>query len=177
MAIQNAILCGAHVYDSKTDRIHDDPQRNTKKRLWWSILLRDRILPLGLRRHLQITPENFNLTLSCMKEEDLEDEIYNSDVYDPETKRLLATVLRVQCELAIALTSVITAVYSPNGFGQPRFMTQQEFTQTLQEVEDSRAGLAQWARNAKTSLGTIFNSDKVHESVTLYSGLTFLYYQ
>ncbi|KAL1960772.1 hypothetical protein VTO42DRAFT_6602 [Malbranchea cinnamomea] len=177
VAIQNAILCGAHVYESKSDKDLDDPLRNMKKRLWWSILLRDRILPLGLRRYLQITPENFNLALSPMTEEDLADEIHNSDVYDPETKRLLAAVLRVQCELALTLTSVIMTVYSPNSFGQPRFMTRTDFSRTLKEIADCREYLGQWAKKAKTSLGHVFNSDRVHESVTLYSGLTFLYYQ
>jgi hypothetical protein len=177
VAIQNAIIYGAHVYGHSVKPDNHDPHENIKKRLWWSILLRDRILPLGLRRHLQITPQNFNLALDRMTERDFEDEIHYSEVYDPETKRLLVRVLQVQCELAMALTDVIMLVYAPNGFGHPRTMTEPVFSQKIREVKDSQANLMQWSNEAKSALGTIINSDKVHESVTLYSGLTFLYYQ
>ncbi|KAK2774854.1 hypothetical protein FQN53_003469 [Emmonsiellopsis sp. PD_33] len=173
-AIQHAILYGAHLYNSKANV--NDPQKETKKRLWWSILLRDRILPLGLRRHLQITPQHFDLSLDCMTEDDLQDEIYGSEVYNPETKRLLANVLRVQCQLAIVLTGVIMIVYAPSGLSQPKAMTEKEFMKTLREIEDIRASLAQWANEAKAAFGSIFASDSVHESVTLYSNLTFMYY-
>ncbi|PGH18097.1 hypothetical protein AJ79_00725 [Helicocarpus griseus UAMH5409] len=176
ISIQNAMAIGAHVYN-----LHDEADahgycKNTKKRLWWSILLRDRILPLGMRRHLQITPQNFDLSLDCMTEEDFEDEIYHSCVYNPETKRLLARVLRIQCKLAIVLTGVIMLVYSPNGFGQPKFMSEEAFLKTVNELEDVRANLSQWSNDSKATLGPILHSDKVHESVALYSGLTFMYY-
>ncbi|PGH30491.1 hypothetical protein GX50_06746 [[Emmonsia] crescens] len=173
-AIQHAIMYGAHLYNNKSNI--NDPLRETKKRLWWSILLRDRILPLGLRRYLQITPQNFDLSLDCMTEEDLDEEIYNSEVYDPETKRILANILRVQCQLAIVLTGVIMIVYAPNRFSHPKAMTEKEFMKTLREIEDIRASLAQWANEAKASFGSIFASDGVNESVTLYSNLTFMYY-
>lgn len=177
VAIQNAIIYGAHVYGSDEKHGDHSSQENIKKRLWWSILLRDRILPLGLRRHLQITPQNFNLSLDRITEHDLEDEIHHSEVYNADTKRLLIRVLQVQCELAMVLTDVIMLVYAPNGFGQPRTMSEPVFSQKIREVEDSRASLKQWSNEAKSALGSVLNSDKVHESVTLYSGLTFLYYQ
>ncbi|OJD11753.1 hypothetical protein AJ78_07536, partial [Emergomyces pasteurianus Ep9510] len=173
-AIQHAILYGAHLYNSESNI--NDPQRGTKKRLWWSILLRDRILPLGLRRYPQITPQHFDLSLDCITEEDLQDEIHNSEVYNPETKSILANVLRVQCQLAIVLTGVIMIVYAPNGFSQPKVMTEKEFMKSLREIEDIRACLAQWANEAKSAFGSIFASDSVHESATLYSNLTFMYY-
>ncbi|OAT09007.1 hypothetical protein BDBG_04585 [Blastomyces gilchristii SLH14081] len=173
-AIQHAILYGAHSYNSKSNVT--DPHRGTKKRLWWSILLRDRILPLGLRRYPQITPQHFDLSLDCMAEEDLQDEIQKSEVYNAETKRILANVLRVQCQLAIVLTRVIMIVYAPNGFSQPKSMTEKEFMKSLREIEDIRATLTQWANEAKAAFGSIFASDDVHESVTLYSNLTFMYY-
>ncbi|KAK2809859.1 hypothetical protein FQN50_003500 [Emmonsiellopsis sp. PD_5] len=176
IAIQNAMIYGAHSYNRDNETNNKPNIRNTKKRLWWSILLRDRILPLGMRRHLQITPQNFNLSLDCFTEDDFEDEIHHSQVYNPETKRLLARVLYIQCKLAIVLTGVIMLVYSPNGFGQPIFMNEDAFLKTVSELEDVRANLAQWSNDAKAILGPILHSDKVHESVALYSGLTFLYY-
>jgi hypothetical protein len=177
IAIQNAMIYGAHVYSSAREQGADRQRRNAKKRIWWSILLHDRILPLGVRRHLQITPGNFNLELDRMTEEDLDDEIYHSEVYDAETKRLLARVLQVQCELALVLTDVIMLVYTPNGFGQPRSLTEPQFSKTIKELGDLRGNLMQWSNDAKYALGPGLNSDKAHESVILYSGLTFVYFQ
>ncbi|EEH42840.2 uncharacterized protein PADG_07660 [Paracoccidioides brasiliensis Pb18] len=174
IAIQNAILHGVHLYNSKSNQ--NDPQKMTKKRLWWSIILRDRILPLGLRRHPQITPQNFDQPLDCLSEEDLEDEVYNSEVYNPETKRLLANVMRVQCQLAIVLTDVIMTAYRPHGFSQPIVLTEKEFVTAIREKGDIRDSLTQWANDAEASFGSILESDTVHESVTLYSNLTFMYF-
>lgn len=173
-AIQNAMLIGAHVYH-KSDPA--DPQRGLKKRLWWSIILRDRILPLGLRRHLQVTAPNFDLSFDPLDEHDLQDEIYGSEVYSPATKGLLASVLKVQCHLAMVLTGVVTTVYSPTGFTQPKVMSNEELADTMVNIESFRTNLAQWASDAKAIIGSFCDANKVHKSVILYSELTFMYYK
>ncbi|KAL2828811.1 hypothetical protein BJY01DRAFT_255256 [Aspergillus pseudoustus] len=203
IAIQNAIVYGA---------LHPTPhpkQDNVKGRIWWSILLRDRIIALGLRRHPQITPQTLDLTgRSCVTplgETDLEDEITHSEVYDPETKRLLARVLVIQCELAMVFTEVLVLVHSGAGvgigagtgltglmgmgagFGQGKRLSQTQnqpegSKQTLststvkKKVANCKAALLRWSTNAKAALGTVVNSHMTHESVSLYFGLTFFYY-
>ncbi|TPX21289.1 hypothetical protein DIZ76_015245 [Coccidioides immitis] len=172
-AIQNALLLEAHNYHKLN---HDDPLRNTKKRLWWSILLRDRILPLGLRRHLQIASPNFDLSLDCMDERDMQEEMYCSEVYNVETKRHLAKVLNLQCQLAMVLTDVVATVYAANGFTQPPPMTETELEASVADVVGFRENLAHWARDAKAAFAPFHGPKKPHESVILYSELTNMYY-
>ncbi|EEP76991.1 predicted protein [Uncinocarpus reesii 1704] len=172
-AIQNALLLEAHNYH-KLD--HNDPLRNTKKRLWWSILLRDRILPLGLRRHLQISRPNFDLSLDYMNEDDMQEEIYCSEVYNVETKRHLTRVLNLQCQLAMVLTGVVTTVYSANGFTQPRPMAKTDLEKSMADIVKFREDLAEWANDAKVAFNPFSGSNNVHESVILYSELTYMYY-
>lgn len=173
IAIQNAMATAAHLYHKSSV---DDPLRATKKRLWWSIFLRDRIMALGLRRHLQITPGYFDLSLDTMSEEDLRDEIYQSAVYDPKTKRFLAKVLNVQCQLALRLTKPVSIVYAPGGFPSELASTEQ-FLKELSKIEATKDDLAQWASDASNALSPILNLGNVHESVPLYTDLTYIYYQ
>ncbi|KAL4914576.1 hypothetical protein BDW62DRAFT_204466 [Aspergillus aurantiobrunneus] len=197
IAIQNAIVYNAlHPTRSpKTD--------NIKKRIWWSILLRDRIIPLGLRCHPQITPQTLDLDLTGLSgggdngggvlgEKDLEDEIGASEVYDAETKRLLARVVSVRCELGVCLGDVLGIVHSAassvspsNAFGslspsqrqaQSQTASPKQTLSTKQQVATCKANLLRWSTKAKATLGAVVNSHTTHESVGLYFGLTFFCY-
>ncbi|KAL3449086.1 hypothetical protein BJX65DRAFT_306627 [Aspergillus insuetus] len=216
IAIQNAIVYNAlHPSPNTFSTANPTPapnpstkKENLKRRIWWSILLCDRIIPLGLRRHPQITPQTMDLTgescLTPLGERDLEDEISCSEVYDAETKRLLARVLGVQCELAVALSDVLVLVNSGvgtgvgvgfmgmgGGFGKRQSLNQNQSqpqspaqTQTpaqstanvKKQVANCKAALLKWSTNAKAALGAVVNSNMTHESVSLYFGLTFFYY-
>ncbi|KAL5359060.1 hypothetical protein BJX96DRAFT_174017 [Aspergillus floccosus] len=176
IAIENAMVYGAHRFDSDNECDRNDPHRNTRRRVWWSILIRDRILPLGLRRHLQITPRTFDLSLDPITETDLEDEIYHSEVYDPDTKRLLARVLQVQCELCMVLTNIIMLVYAPKAFGQSSLAEESDLSSIIRQIEEGRTSLEEWSNYAKAALAPAINTEKAHESVALYFGLAFLYY-
>ncbi|KAI1964520.1 hypothetical protein LOZ56_006189 [Ophidiomyces ophidiicola] len=173
VAIQNALPLEAHNYH-ELDR--NDSYRNTKKRLWWSILLRDRILPLGLRRPLQVSPLTYDLTLDYMSVEDLQEEIYCSEVYSVETKRHLAGVLNIQCQLVMAITDVLTAVYGANGSKKEQIMTENEFQAKMTDILKLKRNLSLWEQDAKMAFATFSGSDEVHESVVLYSELTYMYY-
>ncbi|KAL3490207.1 hypothetical protein BJX62DRAFT_252131 [Aspergillus germanicus] len=216
IAIQNAIVYNAlHPSRNLSPTANAAPtpnssnkQENIKRRIWWSILLRDRIIPLGLRRHPQITPQTMDLTgescLTPLGERDLEDEISCSEVYDAETKRLLARVLGIQCELAVVLSDVLVLVNSGvgtgvgvgfmgmgGGFGKRKSLSLNQSqsqspaqTQTpaqttasvKKQVANCKAALLKWSTNAKAALGAVVNSHMTHESVSLYFGLTFFYY-
>jgi hypothetical protein len=142
--------------------------------------------------------------LTPLGERDFADEISCSEVYDAETKRLLARVLGIQCELAVVFSDVLVLVNSGVGtgvgvgfmgmggaFGQGKRQSQaqsqgQAQTQTQQaqstasvkkQVAHCKAALLKWSTNAKAALGAVVNSHMTHESVSLYFGLTFFYYQ
>jgi hypothetical protein len=170
VAIQNAILLGAHLYPKLC---REDSSRPWKKRLWWSIILRDRVLGLGLRRHIQVLPQYHDLDLDPMDENDLSDEIHASEVYNARTKRSLASILNHQCRLSLALTRVIMTVYAPNSFTQPKKTSESEFLRCLDDIKAIKSTLAAWFEQAKRDLR---HPEDVHESVILFSDLSFMYY-
>lgn len=125
-----------------------------------------------------------------LAEKDLEDEVSGSEVYDPEAKRLLAKVVGVQCELAVCLGDVLGVVHSsasPANMGggqiggnmqsQAQGQRQGEAKSIKKQVAECKASLLRWSTNAKAALGAVVNSHMTHESVGLFFGLTFFYYQ
>lgn len=104
-AIHLAKDVDAHRYHAKTSL---SPERqNLLKRLWWCCILRDRILPLGVRRPLQIQPQDFDFTSSPLTKGDFANEVDRSKVYDAATKDSLVELLITLCDLAVSLTDMI----------------------------------------------------------------------
>ncbi|SPO02044.1 related to cutinase transcription factor 1 beta [Cephalotrichum gorgonifer] len=119
VAIHFAREANAHRYDSlatnpfspaaASDLSRAKKLQNTLKRLWWCCIICDRVFPLSSRQDIKITKSNFDFEgCSILGSEDLSDELYGSDVYDPMTKLLLAKVLQKFVELCVALTDVLT---------------------------------------------------------------------
>ncbi|GAB1201946.1 hypothetical protein APSETT445_000544 [Aspergillus pseudonomiae] len=71
-AIQNAIILG------KPPKPSDSVKKSTIKRLWWSILLRDRWISLALRRRSQLTTKDFDAENNTLEEGDFAEEIQES---------------------------------------------------------------------------------------------------
>ncbi|KAK2924695.1 hypothetical protein FoTM2_014973 [Fusarium oxysporum f. sp. vasinfectum] len=113
IAIQNAIVAQAHTFQAPGSSIS---RKKSNKRLWWSLFWRDRVLTLGLRKPLQITPSSFNVSLDPITPDDLADEAETSAVYDSRTKRQLADIINYQCRLAVLLTDTLSICYGPNAF-------------------------------------------------------------
>ncbi|CAG7558750.1 unnamed protein product [Fusarium equiseti] len=116
IAISYARVAKAHCYTSlrpsnPTEVAKVQKRRNTLKRLWWSCIICDRLLPLTSRQSIKITPANFSFSgCSVLGSADLADELYNSDVYDSETKTLHAELLAKLVELCVVLTDVLMVV-------------------------------------------------------------------
>ncbi|CZR68248.1 uncharacterized protein PAC_18147 [Phialocephala subalpina] len=152
-------------------------QRSLKKRLWWCCVLRDRVIALGVRRHIQITPDHFDLSQEVPMEDDFAGEIERSEVYDSETKRLLVKAFAVQCQLAVALTSTIMAVYPLNGLPVPLLAMKSELLKVQSEIEKSKEALAKWVEVAMVQLAPSPEYPGTHHnSVTLYADLTYIYF-
>ncbi|KAL4928923.1 Zn(II)2Cys6 transcription factor [Aspergillus undulatus] len=182
---------------------------NIKKRIRWCIILTDRLTALGLGRHLALGTETMGTNTAArfgiasgegvLSEADLEDELDASEVYDSETKRLLAKVLAVQCELVLCLGNVLilsTALLSGIGLctqmksenvGHEHVDPTQVKLDTgsstgadslhrKQQIADCKSELLRWSTSAKAALGVVVNSHLTHHSVGLYFGLTFFYY-
>lgn len=79
-------------------------------------MIRDRILPLGLRRGIQITRAHFAFASHPpLSVADVADETHRSLVYTPDAKRELARVLAHVVRLCVILTDVLLLVWPLDG--------------------------------------------------------------
>lgn len=98
MAIQNARAAQGPKYAtmqtiSKTANVKHHKRQASLKRLWWCCIIRDRILPLVVRRPLQITRSDFDFDKNLgLIYEDLQDYVERSSVYNPTVKHQLVGI-------------------------------------------------------------------------------------
>jgi hypothetical protein len=181
-AISHAKDAGADKYyiaaGLTTERVSE------KKRLWWSCILRDRMIAIGARRSIQINSEEFDLEQPGLSEYDFESdfdtEADSLDVYDLQTKRLLAKNVESQCALAVAMTSTMEAVYRVDNSSSHNAPTVSQLISSVAEVERSKTELTVWARRFLPHLNNQVSTDKVketrHPSVILFADYTLLHY-
>lgn len=175
-------------------------RQNLLKRLWWCCIIRDRIMPLGLRRGIHITRAHFDLeTHPPLGVADLEDEIHRSCVYPPAAKRELAQVLSHVVRLCVLLTDVLLLVFPLDGAldqarGRLTLMPLEEA-----EIRKNKRALMLWYRNvaaAAASATTSMGAGGIggiggggiggggadidwskHDSVVLFTHVMYTYYQ
>ncbi|OBT58755.1 hypothetical protein VE04_00730 [Pseudogymnoascus sp. 24MN13] len=172
IAIQSARADHAHYYD--IDKSLTKYDRQMKKRLWWCCVIRDRILPLGVRRPLQITHNHLDSAGQELTEEDLEEDIGESEVYDTETQQLLAKIFLAQCKLAVELTDVITMVYPADGANPVITACEDDFNRVSTETKGYETKLTNWYNTINQWIPTVLG--KSHASITLYTSLLYIYY-
>lgn len=144
-----------------------------RKRLSWSIILRDRSLCLGLRRRPQVTSVDFGMEVEPLEEDDFAEEINRSQVYSPSVKRLLFKALQEQCRLAVSLTEMVSFVFASHGLSAPR-LSLHEFRESLAKIKTTKELMKQWETCSKMSA---WMNDALPEPVTLFVNFTFMYYQ
>lgn len=138
--------------------------------------MRDRILPLGVRRSIQITKAEFDFSLPRLTEKDLEPEFRSSYVYDPETKRDLARVFVAQLDLAVELTDALALLYPINGFHSFDNLDYNDMKSMPKKIEQCQDSLDTCHSRHKDWL-ELGPWSRKHKSVVLYTGLTSIYLQ
>lgn len=108
-AIQHARAAQAHRHKYQ-DKMSYSGQL-VLKRLWWSCILRDRIMALCLRQPIHITREMYNFEADKLTVNDIEDDGASPGVYDEEMKRIMLIVTVSMCDLCIVLTDALALVY------------------------------------------------------------------
>ncbi|KAJ5697120.1 hypothetical protein N7488_010804 [Penicillium malachiteum] len=107
-AIENAMMI-----DAQPSTFVEDISDSMRKRLWWSILLRDRSLCIGLRRRPQVTSINIYGCRDMLEEADFADEMHGSEVHSYQSKKALLSALQEQCQLALLLTDLTSLIFAP----------------------------------------------------------------
>ncbi|KAB8276361.1 hypothetical protein BDV30DRAFT_206567 [Aspergillus minisclerotigenes] len=170
LGIQHARAVNAHAYYRY--HVNERTTRVKLKRLWWCLILRDRLLSLGVRRTLQIHPSHFDVAshspLVC---EDLEDEVHSSEVYDATTKKKLIEILTSQCHFAAAVTLLLMTIYPP---ADPQNL-EHALALISARTDDLRERLVYW--ESKHMIQVSPSDSRWHHSVVFYCQLTSLYYQ
>ncbi|KAB8238954.1 transcription factor domain-containing protein [Aspergillus alliaceus] len=175
IAIQCARADRAHLY-SVIPKI-SPRERRDKKRLWWCCFVRDRVIALGMRRPLQITPDQFDYRREPFEEEDIKCEVGQSRVYDPETKRSLIKIFVAQCELAAALTSTLLATYPLDRISMSLSHTSTDLMGLSSVVQSCRQDLNAWFDATEARLKHNSGKDVLGvDFVTLYTDLLWIYY-
>lgn len=174
IAIQFAKDAGAHRYH--TNKSLKMERKNVLKRLWWCCILRDRILPLGVRRPLHISSMDFDFNMEPLTKADFENEIFTSKVYDATTKLSLIQLLLTLCDLAVALTEVIMMVYPLNESIVSGLSTEQKTDLSLNRIESCKRQLNLWYEKATIKFPTPAGISDSHESLILYTNLMYIYY-
>lgn len=147
-----------------------DPMQ--KKRLWWSIILRDRYLCLILHRRTQVPEIPPGLALDSFDEGVFAREIGNSLVYDPETKAILMKILKEYYELALALSDMMPLVYASHGINTVS-LSRDACRDRLTMVKRVKRPLEKW----KSSTGLLLLMPRIiHEQATLFGNLIYMYY-
>lgn len=166
LAIQNT-----HLIDRIPGRrpTGDSMQR---KRLWWSIILRDRYLCLTLHRRTQVPEIPGGLGLDALDEDVLSCEIQSSLVYDPEAKVILVKILKEYYDLALALSDMVPLVYASHGINTAS-LSEDACIESLKKAECAKGSLEEW--KSSTSLPVLV-AQVTQEPATLFANLIHMYY-
>jgi hypothetical protein len=175
-AIAHAKTAGAeHYYREK-----DSTQRLQLKRLWWSCILRDRMIALGVRRMIQIGPETFDFDQPGLEEEDLAEECDKSDVYDCASKQSLSKIVAAQCELAVAMMPMMITAYCDETISQIDGSSVAMLIHSMTAVEKASTELSVWARRFRPALIRLADKGQddqdANPSFTLFAHLTMIHY-
>ncbi|KAF7560803.1 hypothetical protein G7046_g3341 [Stylonectria norvegica] len=187
IAIQHAEIADANHYtsyqmNSSTPSKEELKLQSTLKRLWWCCVIRDRVLPLCVRRSIQIDRARFNFATNVpLRYADLEDEIQSSSVYGAKTKRHLIRVFEKFVELCIILTDVLAMAYPPD----ERRPGESTLGLDTSRIWRAKNALREWEKDTSLRLQDLADSEislgstddrSIHESVTLYIDLMNMYY-
>ena len=175
VGIQHARAEKCHLYYCASDL--SSRQRSQKTRLWWCCVVRDRVIALGMRRHVQITMDHFDFGQKMIVEDDFALEIEHSEVYSAEKKRLLVREFVVQCQLAVAVTPSLLVIYPLDGQMFPTVSTGSDLLKRQAQIEECTKKLAEWKDKTKLQL-MLDGNDRLKscETVIVYQDLTYLYY-
>ncbi|CAG8890329.1 unnamed protein product [Penicillium egyptiacum] len=173
--VTRAIEC-AMLIDAQPSSSVESVAISLKKRLWWSILLRDRSLCIGLRRRSQMTSTTLHGWSDWLSTEDFSEELYQSQVYDYDTKKRLLDALQKQCELAVLLTDLVSLVFTHQKTPR-RLLSMIEFQGLLSSIKDIKRSIDKWMLPSKPLIpprNTSASED--HDPVARLTYMTYMYY-
>lgn len=169
--------------DLATVSPQDEQRQNQLKRIWWCCIIRDRIMPLCVRRSTQITQSHFDFRSNpALGYEDLFREIGRSRVYTAETKRSLMIIVARMTELCVCLTDILDLVYPIRDLP---LSDDNLSLQKLARTQEHKANLKKWLTTTIKTLDSFTGVDSAchpeanshKDAVVLHTNLVWMYYQ
>lgn len=174
VAIQSARKAGAHRHDQ--DLTLTVGQKNMRKRFWRCCLFRDNILALGVRRPLQIHPEQIDTNaVRLTRNNSSDEEVENSGVYDSRTQHLLQKLWDAQCQLVVELTDVMRILHPSDHSIPLNAAHKSDFNSVFSECSSYTSKLLIWFEKVQSWASEL--PVDTHPSVTLFTSLMYIYYQ
>ncbi|KAM0522496.1 hypothetical protein ACHAPE_002086 [Trichoderma viride] len=151
-----------------------NPAKGRLKRLWWTCILRDRVISLSLRRPLVIGCDDFDFSQPGLLLADFSDELGVSTVYDRPTRQIIAHFISAFCEIVNPLSMALTILYPATG---PKVITSETDTGRESDACAEIVGLLDvWYHKTRERFEVSTPSIGVHKSVTMFIKMTFIYY-
>ncbi|KAF4464173.1 cutinase transcription factor 1 beta [Fusarium albosuccineum] len=181
IAVQNAKSVNADKYATIAQGLHATPEdmkrQNILKRVWWCCIIRDRIMPLCVRRNIQITRAHWDFdSHSPLGYDDLVDELESSRVYGVATKHTLIMILERLTELCARLTDVLCLVYPTEHLP---VLDAEAHSTAFSQVQEYRRALQNWAEVTPPPLANkdlAPDTGSFEDSVVLFTNLVWIYY-
>lgn len=187
LAIEHAKSINAHNYaqiSPASDGSFTDQEKyiGKLKRLWWCCIIRDRIMPLCMRRSIQIGRDDFDFDAHLpLNEKDLGQEVNNSEVYAVDQSSSITALTMLMIQLCVCLTDILKLVY-PKAQWSPEdaWIIQEEISKT----KEYRQALDDWLQRATEALTDFSAVGKskadpgmVSNTSHLFANLLWMYYQ
>ncbi|OQU94610.1 Fungal specific transcription factor domain-containing protein [Cladophialophora immunda] len=169
IAIQLAKMDGADRYSTYAGP--DFARHNQLKRVWWSCIIRDRTMSLGLRRPISIFSSSFDEAWPSLTDDDLKSEIGRSFVRSIPAKMKLLQSLSALCRLCAVLTDILQLLYPANGTH-----VSGDRVDVLKRIYTYTDELNEWYDAVASNIGPHDQHDKTFSVVTLYTSLLTIYF-
>ncbi|KAK2678755.1 hypothetical protein RAB80_003936 [Fusarium oxysporum f. sp. vasinfectum] len=162
---------------SSQQRLHD----NRLRRIWWCCIIRDRIISLCVRRHLQISRDHLdNHATTTISYDTLSGQNDRSHVYDVDTKSSLITLMLTLTDLCLCLSDILTVVHPAKDF---TVSDARDSTRRILQIYECKKGLENWCAKAvaASSIMAITEQDghqvdMPKSSVLMFANMIWIYY-
>lgn len=148
------------------------------KRLWWGCIVRDRIMPLGLRRPIQIR-ESIPVRgdQRFLSEVDFQDEMGMSRVHDPAAQARIFQIVNLMCKFSESLTPAMITLYAAEKPRDRAVSTPDTLQSCLTDVKTHIEQLYLWHESAVRVFPPPVSLDDESAAVTIYANLLWMYYE
>ncbi|WPG99844.1 Cutinase transcription factor 1 beta [Acrodontium crateriforme] len=175
--LMNAIRFARLAKADTFTRIQDPQKATMSKRLWWCVLLRDRILSLGLRRPLQIPSEqDLPSENGVLTADDFKSEVGQSFVHKADVQMQIFNMISTACRLILALSPILRILYTVENLEDRTNQAGESLYQISEDIQHSLRRLRMWHEETIRIFPSPISLGDTPETISIFANMLFLYY-